>query len=229
MNQLFWGSIRIRVVFLIIAFITAVLLAACGNEQDPAQEESAPVDPELTAELPFLSLHAGALHDLPVPEPGQFRVEIEGETHEGSASCRMSMFETPGAENPRFDAHLAWQMNDGRAMGVYLERLVYHDRAAWRHVGHVRETVRFQNRPDGNRHRVGQSDARGTYIAWMTQTVARPDSGPEQGSGAGEFPVIRISEDEARVTVIATVEPTDGDKGEQAYSGEIRLALHCEY
>lgn len=217
------------IALMMITGIATMLLVACGNDQDSASEASMSVDPEPSEELAFLPIHSEALHDLPIPELGQFRVEIEGEVHEGAPQCRMSMFETPGAENPRFYAYASWQMNDGSAMSVYLERLVYHDRSVWRQVGHVREIVRFQNRPDGNRNRVAQSDSRGTYIAWMTQSVPRPDSAPELYSGSAEFPAIRIARDEALVTMLATVEPADGDKGEQAYRGEIRLALHCEY
>ncbi|TVP55839.1 MAG: hypothetical protein EA351_09500 [Gemmatimonadales bacterium] len=214
-----------------------LLLVACGDPAGDALEPTGEPGPAATPEpaneaepIPSAFLAEG-LHDIVVPPPGQFRLEVAGEVFEGRLDepCGWGMRQSEGANQDRFTASSwQWTTDDGRRMTFDLGRLVMYDEFFWnRSHGHEVDQVTLRIRADE-----GGSLQQIEETAWSRMHLLRPAAGDEVSHrmGGGEMPAIRVAEDGLRATAAGELQASDWGEPD-AYgdplTGDFSLAVHC--
>jgi hypothetical protein len=222
---------------------SALALGGCDREAKPSASEENPASKQAKpkadakggkAEVPskeaWAKLTTQSLHDIPLPDPGHFRIEVEGNTYEGEMSLACGHMEA-SEEVPvdRFSAQGTWTTDDGKAMHFSLIRVVDGREIAWtrRGAGHESERVAIHVHDGGDEASVQMRDRVTAYGEVWLKRIRPGDDEIVAEYGSGEMPSIRVDEDRLRATAVATVGP-DSDDGKAGLSGAVRLAVHCK-
>lgn len=214
---------------LLIASFLCTVLAACGADEGPQnqtvtgaassdqQQVQAAAQAEPEEEAPMSDFLSVALHSIELAEPGQFRLEVAGEVHEGElSSCGWSLRTDEGANQDRFAAAADWQVADGRRLSLEMWRFVSHDDFHWNgNHGHESERVRLLIRTGGNEP-----------VSMMVGIRPRPGANPIWRWGAGNMPAVHVSAEGPQATVIGELDGPATDGG-TPLTGPFKLAVHC--
>ena len=208
------------------ALLTACLAAALVVGGAAAQPFD---DPD------YATLVGEPLHDLPLPEPGRFWLEFEGEVHEGELRECAVLEPTESARFHRFDASGAWLNHAGQARAFEMFRFVSGEEAGWRFIGHETDRVSVTTRLDGDIEQV----ASGTIDATMPRARAEAQRREPLGEvrmqpGEGDVPLVRVSADLAHATAMAVLDVHPVPPNQDYYdddtvhvTGPIAIAVRC--
>ena len=178
----------------------------------------------------WAKLTTQSLHDIHLPEPGHFRIEIEGKTYDGEMSLACGHQEA-SEEVPldRFSAQGTWTTEDGKAMAFSMIRAVDGREVAWTRMGagHESERVAMYVHDDGDLDSVQMRERATAYGELWLKRIRPGDEASVAEYGSGEMPSIRVGEDRLRATAAGTVKPDPND-GKAGFSGAFRLAVHCK-
>ena len=183
----------------------------------------------------YAQLFSDSLHDLPMPEPGRFWLEFEGEVHEGELrECGVVLDPAAGDDWHRFDASGSWLNQAGQARAFEVIRFVSDVVPSWRHIGHETDRVSVTSRLDGDLALA----ASGSIDAAMPRARAEAMRVEPQGDlrmhGAGDAPLTRILADGMHATVVAVLDVHPAPPNHDYYpddtvhvTGPIAIAMRC--
>jgi hypothetical protein len=183
----------------------------------------------------YARLFSDALHDLPMPEPGRFRVEFEGEVHEGDLSeCGVILDPANGDDWHRFDATGSWLNQAGQARAFEVIRFVSDVEPSWRFTGHETDRVSVTTRHDGDLALVSSGAIDAEMPRARAEALRREPQGDLRKHGAGDAPLIRVLADGVHATVVAVLDVHPAPPNHDYYDddtvhviGPVAIAMRC--
>ena len=222
-----------------LALATSICFAfACDDKKDAnetnakaktgADTKTGPDEPKGGEPSAFFS---DELDDLPMPDPGRFRLEVGGEVFEGplSAGCKWMSSDDEGSKQDRLSFSSArWTTEDGRAIEISATRFVSMDDFSWNlSHGHERDRIQLRLRADGNQSRL--TDLGDTASSELNIMRPRPGADVVARTGKGTLPVIKVAADRSRATAVGEL-TADGNRDAALgtpLTGAFSLAVRC--
>ncbi|TVR93662.1 MAG: hypothetical protein EA416_04745, partial [Trueperaceae bacterium] len=181
----------------------------------------------------YATLTSEPLHDLPMPEPGRFWLEFEGEAHEGWLSvCGIDQAPTERMQLHRFVAEGTWLNDSGQARAFFFHRLVSGDEEGWINTGHEIDVVTLFTRTDDDVDRASWAETDAHTPQARAQAVRlEPLAEVLFEHGSGDAPLVRVRADHEAATALAVIDVYPSrhyDDDTVHVTGPIAIAVRCD-